>query len=408
MAALVPVMLTTQTESKEEHQKVDDGTSSSCSDETFFETVESVNACQFTSWYPLFREYTFKSHVIPLPDPFVAYLRSDGIHLPRDGEDLPKGETEDDDDSDGAWSTAGDDAPTAQPPQFPELEKEISDTIEMLGGSAFPKLNWSSPKDAAWICATHTLKCESPTDVMLLLKGSDMITHDLHYPYENCRLAQPPAPTTTASEPAASTDLFSTQPHVPYVLVLRKYFALHHSNEFRCFVREGRLLAISQREATHFPHLKKSIGQLSDTIEKFWQAVVRTRFPIPSYVFDVYVSLNERVYIVDFGLWGPSTDPLLFDWDELRDPNFGENLPPDSDLTKTPGGAVVKLVTGRGEQEEGLRLPLGGAASATTANRYPLELLNLGLGGDLASFVEHCRSQRQSADDPRDDAEGEK
>jgi hypothetical protein len=45
---------------------------------------------------------------------------------------------------------------------FPSLTKEIQSAIDTLGGKGkkgcMPKLNWSSPKDAAWING-GSLKC---------------------------------------------------------------------------------------------------------------------------------------------------------------------------------------------------------------------------------------------------------
>ena len=95
------------------------------------------------------------------------------------------------------------------PPSFPELTQWITQSIAELGGKAFPKLNWSSPRvawccrqthadtlvylhtsdlppvspppsqDAAWVNGDNTLQCTSPADVYLLLKSSDFIQHDL-------------------------------------------------------------------------------------------------------------------------------------------------------------------------------------------------------------------------------------
>ena len=43
-----------------------------------------------------------------------------------------------------------------------------------------------------------------------------------------------------------------------------------------------------------------------------------TRDAISSYAMDVYVDRLERVWIVDFNVWGDRTDSLLFDWEYLR------------------------------------------------------------------------------------------
>jgi hypothetical protein len=43
-------------------------------------------------------------------------------------------------------------------PSFPKLEARIAKFIEKLGGSAFPKLNWSAPRDAVWVTLNNSLK----------------------------------------------------------------------------------------------------------------------------------------------------------------------------------------------------------------------------------------------------------
>ena len=42
-------------------------------------------------------------------------------------------------------------------------------------------------------------------------------------------------------------------------------------------------------------------------------------------VFDVYIKNPEDVVIVDFGPYGPTTDGLLFKWDEIIDGNLATN-----------------------------------------------------------------------------------
>jgi len=65
-----------------------------------------------------------------------------------------------------------------EPESFPELEAALTAGIEALGGTVCPKLNWSVPRDAAWVNG-GTLRCETAGDVMLLLKSSDFVQHDL-------------------------------------------------------------------------------------------------------------------------------------------------------------------------------------------------------------------------------------
>ena len=63
-----------------------------------------------------------------------------------------------------------------------EFEEKVNKIIASFDGAVFPKLNWSSPKDAAWINFGSTLKCTSATDILVLLKASDFINHDIYAP----------------------------------------------------------------------------------------------------------------------------------------------------------------------------------------------------------------------------------
>jgi hypothetical protein len=42
---------------------------------------------------------------------------------------------------------------------------------------------------------------------------------------------------------------------------------------------------------------------------------VRTKFESENYVFDVYITNDERAKIVDFNTWGGFTLSLLFTWE---------------------------------------------------------------------------------------------
>lgn len=75
------------------------------------------------------------------------------------------------------------------------------------------------------MCAGPTLKCVNPNEVYLLLKSSDFVTHDLDYPYEGC-------------EDVPESETSSIQYH----LVLKKWFDMPRSHEFRCFVKQRQLL----------------------------------------------------------------------------------------------------------------------------------------------------------------------
>lgn len=166
-----------------------------------------------------------------------------------------------------------------------------------------PKLNWSAPKDATWINA-NTMDCRTPQDVYMLLKSSDFVTHDLEHAFVDC---------------VDSPDSNVTTDDIPYHLSLRKTVPNYNpSVEFRCFVRERKLLCICQRDLNHFDFLFKMQDKLRSLIKEFFEIRLRDSFPDPNFVFDVYVPQPyDRVWLVDFNPWAPRTDPLLFSWLEL-------------------------------------------------------------------------------------------
>lgn len=177
----------------------------------------------------------------------------------------------------------------------------IENTIEELGGTVAPKLNWSAPKDATWIAATNSMECRTPNDIYLLLKSSDFVTHDLAHAFDD-----------TADQHTVP------DPEIPYHLVLRKWITLNPSVEFRCFVRDRRLIALCQRDLNHFDFLFQMEDKLRNKIQDFFDSKLRDTFPDSNFTFDVYIPPpHEKVWVVDFNPWAVRTDPLLFSWMEL-------------------------------------------------------------------------------------------
>jgi hypothetical protein len=279
-------------------------------------TTEEVLNCQFSNWYETFRNLpgeqkrtnvTIKSIVLQnLPCDFIDFLLSNGVRLPLGATQVSSFAPNEHPDEDGAWSSSDDDeseddsdADTVSGPlrqfSFPQLNVQIEDAIQQLGGSVIPKLNWSCPKDATWV-NNGTLKCQTAGDVYLLLKSSDFCMHDILHAVDD-----------------------DTRTRVNFELVLRKWCNLHPSMEFRCFVWNRELVAISQRQHTqHFPHLPRDRVVIKSQILDFFDTVMEERFPSCNYVFDVYIDIKERVWLLDFNVWGSQTDSLLFEWEELQ------------------------------------------------------------------------------------------
>lgn len=275
---------------------------------------EEVNRCQIQEWYPRFKSTSIKTVIHELPESFVQYLLDDSgpfllplsiskddalpnrIHKPEEEEDYVISEQASED-SDAESEQAS----PPPPPSFPELESKINESIETLGGAVFPKLNWSSPKDSAWISPHGSLKCTSFSEITLLLKSSDSLVHDLCHAYDSC------------------IDCHLHRP-ARFFLALRKWYPdLHPEMEFRCFIHNHILVGISQREVSGFyPILIEKKRELETLIKSFYINEVRMIFESESYTFDVYVTKDNRIKLVDFNPWCAFTLPLMFTWSELE------------------------------------------------------------------------------------------
>lgn len=271
--------------------------------------TSNVDNCSFSSWYDSFRKVTIKSRIIPLQQDFIDYLLADGIVLPAGSYNEPKYDQNVDendccsDDDEVDWSVAS--TQETEAPSFPQLEDRIKRCIDELGGSVFPKLNWSAPKDAKWITASHTLQCGSIGEVLLLLKSSDFITHDLTQPFKDC-------------EDWEDDKDSENNPVVQYDLVLKKWVDINPGTEFRCFVKDDLLIGICQRDYTnYYDYIVNKKTQICQDIVSFFKENIYKKFPSNNYVFDVYLPSKDTVILLDFNPFGKTTDSLLFEWDDL-------------------------------------------------------------------------------------------
>lgn len=285
-----------------------------------FAKCDEVRHCQFSNWYPKFsnldgkkrKNVTILSIVIQqLPADFEKFLLSDGVKLPADANKLSscaQGNSEwssDEEDGENSGTEGDSDSQSREDLQFsfPQLNKQLEEAIVSLKGSVIPKLNWSTPKDAAWVNG-GSLRCQTIGDIYLLLKSSDFCLHDvLRKAWKECG------------------DYHNEKEAPRLELVLRKWCNLHPSMEFRCFVRQHELLAISQRQHTqHYPHLEHDHTRILTLLIDFFETNIQHNFAdgvAANYIFDVYVDKKNRVWLLDFNIWAKSTDSLLFEWDEL-------------------------------------------------------------------------------------------
>lgn len=285
--------------------------------------------CSYHFWQPMYRHLTPKSRIIPLNKPFVDYLRADGIVLPP--EDRVPGDDE--------WDDFSDDEEEPSDPslEWPDIHTQVKNTVKDFG-KVTPKMNWSAPKDATWMSATNDLQCSTASDVYLLLKSSDFITHDLEHAFDDC----------------VPDNESSTQPEIPYHLVLRKYVNFNPALEFRCFVRDRALICMCQRDQNHFDFLFPMRDGLRGTIQKFFDENLKDTFPDPNFAFDVYIPPpHQRVWLIDINPWAERTDPLLFSWLEIL--NMKEPID-EKDYKDLLEGGFVRLSFN--DNNDTSRLPL--------------------------------------------------
>uniref|UniRef100_A0A5K3FJ20 Cell division cycle protein 123 homolog n=1 Tax=Mesocestoides corti TaxID=53468 RepID=A0A5K3FJ20_MESCO len=324
---------------------------------------EEVLACSFDSWYPIFEKYTTRSIIIDLPDEVLDYIKNAPLLLPKNSRPL-KVEKPGCFDNLDEESWADDDDPEG--PTFPDFESKVNKAISSLGGMAFPKLNWSAPKDAAWINFGSCLKCTSAADLLVLLKASDFISHDIYAPFALCDEAS-----KSQEEPRLK-------------VILRAWRLIRPETEFRCFIRSKRLYAICQRNYdSYFVFIEVHQENIKCLISEFFETVVKDKFPLNDYVMDVYIK-NEfkssmSVKLLDFNVFGLPTDGLLFEWTEL-------NLFP-----------IDKEIFFRWQTDKTMR------SGVMSRYKLPIDLIDISSGKDPEKLIDlvqaHVDEQQMSVDD---------
>lgn len=271
---------------------------------------EEVLACSFPSWYSVFSKSTVKSVILPIPEDVLQWLKSsDTLRLPSECDeelktDSSQGASKDEDaGTDDSWDHQVDENEEEEEcctaPHFPEFSSQVRDAISRLGGRIFCKLNWSSPRDATWVAFGNSLQCTQLSQIYLLLKSSEFLSHDLLEPFEAC-------------------EDNSAAPNVNYVLVLRKWKDINPGYEYRCFVKDSEVVGVAQRDCTKFySHIASEEESIVVDIRSFYGEQIRDRFPLQNYVFDIVRDGKDKIRLIDFNPFGPVTDGLLFDWDEL-------------------------------------------------------------------------------------------
>ena len=319
---------------------------------------EALAATRFSAWYPRLRKVSPAATVLDvsaLEPRFLSWLEADTIILPRGsgpsaatGSDSGSGSDSEDDDGEVY--------------EFPALDAAIRSTVDKYDGAVFPKLNWSAPLDAAWILPGSSLRCTTPEDVYLVLKSSDFVTKDVE---QAAQLG--PAP---ESKPKLE-------------LVLKRWFDMPRSHEFRVFVRSRRIIAIAQRDVTFYEHLQpeQQLATIRERISAFQAEHMDPKTDIDDYIWDAYLTRTmDRVFLVDINPYLPRTDPILFDWEEL------DHL---ASATQQPQQPELRLVTSHAQASQAL--------PTYSANMVPRDVVDISSGQNIAQFAKEWSDQLAAA-----------
>ncbi|XP_077399877.1 translation initiation factor eIF2 assembly protein isoform X2 [Vanacampus margaritifer] len=331
---------------------------------------EQVAHCQFSVWYPIFKQHTIKSLILPLPQNVTDYLLDDGT-LVVSGSDHITQQTHINNDSDAEediqWSD-DETTTTVTAPEFPEFTAKVLEAVNSLGGRVFPKLNWSAPSDANWIALNSSLQCQSLSEIFLLFKSSDFITRDLTQPFLHCN------------------DQDSPDPVINYELILRKWSELIPGGEFRCFVKENKLIAISQRDYTqYYPHILKQEDPIVHAIHHFFSQHIQYNFLDEDFVLDVYRDSQGRVWLIDLNPFGEVTDSLLFSWEEL-----------------TSGGEIAQRQDGPAFRYTTSEVTV--QPSPCLSYRIPRDFVDLSAGEDAYKLIDFLKLKSQQEDEEDEEA----
>ncbi|KAF3991716.1 hypothetical protein FT663_02589 [Candidozyma haemuli var. vulneris] len=256
-----------------------------------------VNQCSYSNWYPYFKQHATEAKVLkPLPQAFLDYLSADSIRLPTSASVQRNDENEYSDWEDDESSYNGNPVE-----HFQEFHEKLKETVDGYG-RVLVKTNWTAGKDAKWILINNSLQCTSVNDVYLLLNASDHIAHDLdRHIYDDCEDKD-------------------EGPYIEPELVVKKWINdFNPALEFRIFIKDKKILGVSQRDPGHYIYLEDLIPQLKDVIHDFHAEVISgSAFPLRDYILDVYVPRPyKKVYVIDVNPFVRKWDSLLFTWHEL-------------------------------------------------------------------------------------------
>lgn len=272
-------------------------------------TCNQVNWCSYSQWSPYFKDFIPESTILrPLPQSFLDYLNSESIRLPPPKYEEPVTANSDNEYSD--WEDDNEHNESNPCEEFQELHDQIDHVVGKYS-AVMVKLNWSAPKDAKWILINNSLRCTSSGDVYLVLNASDHAAHDLDgHIYDECEDKDEGV-------------------HLEPELVLKKWIPdFNPALEFRVFVKNRRILGVSQRDPNHYEFLQELQSPFHKLIEKFHaKSLSKSKYPLADYILDIYIPRPYNdIVIIDINPFTRKWDSLLFTWHELLEKENNGNF----------------------------------------------------------------------------------
>ncbi len=118
-------------------------------------------------------------------------------------------------------------------------------------------------------------------------------------------------------------------------ICIKPFRRMDSSREFRLFIKDGKLRAMSQYWLTrHLPQIEKRKKDYWKLAEDFVNANFWV-FPISDLVIDVYFSSKDEIIVNDLNPFSAPTDPLMLNtWNQEWDTTIGLKLvPPPTEIT---------------------------------------------------------------------------
>ncbi|KAL4496757.1 hypothetical protein ABPG73_011723 [Tetrahymena malaccensis] len=194
-----------------------------------------------------------------------------------------------------------------------EFEEQIKETFDDFE-SVFVKLNWRSPRDTEnWL---HGLQIDNLEDLLTVLKSSGILAELLEEYKDQFGLCS-----TINTENQFEQVQQQIDSQMGLYLILKKWYNLHKHMMVRCFVRNKKLIAISQRHCSSVNRTIEEFGELfSQKINSYFYEKIAPFFEESNYVFDLYIGIapNYKLRLLDINPWRGHTNPLLLDWDQLE------------------------------------------------------------------------------------------